>query len=350
MPWVVRDAVDEINRAVGRRWQGLDRFLPSRAELPDGCAAPFVTAGGNGRPAGLAVCRHEYVPAATLNQTWGMAARFSLIVRLREADTDAALDDLLGQWRGHLASLPEAGAGDTAAMISWPSRDVTGINALLRHGLQALTVIAVRSGSSTAGPAPGAALAADGAGPAASDAGHTANGAGHTANGAGPAVLAIREAGPRDLDAVTELELGVIRYDALFGAAVVRPATEALVRAETQAALAARPAWAWLAERDGRPVGLVHVQPPGPSGWIAGMARGGTTAYLQTMFVRPGERGAGIGAALVRHAHAVLDARGVQTTLLHYAQLNPLSAPFWNRMGYRPLWTGWEVRPATALR
>jgi len=47
---------------------------------------------------------------------------------------------------------------------------------------------------------------------------------------------------------------------------------------------------------------------------------------------------------------AVLDARGVDTTLLHYAQLNPLSAPFWNRMGYRPLWTGWEVRPAASLR
>jgi GNAT superfamily N-acetyltransferase len=318
MPWVVRDAVEEINRAVGRRWQGLDRFLPSRAELPDGCAAPFVTSGGNGRPAGLAVCRHEYVPAATLNQTWGMAARFSLIVRLREADTDAALDDLLGQWRGHLAGLPEADAGDTAAMISWPSRDVTGVNALLRHGLQALTVIAVRSGPAAADPA--------------------------------AAGLVIREAGPADLNVVTEFEMGVIRYDALFGSAIVRPATEALVRAETQAALATRPAWAWLAERDGRPVGLVHVQPPGPSGWIAGMARGGTTAYLQTMFVRPGERGTGIGAALVRHAHAVLDARGVQTTLLHYAQMNPLSAPFWNRMGYRPLWTGWEVRPATALR
>jgi hypothetical protein len=47
---------------------------------------------------------------------------------------------------------------------------------------------------------------------------------------------------------------------------------------------------------------------------------------------------------------AVLDARGMDTTLLHYAQLNPLSAPFWNRMGYRPLWTGWEVRPAASLR
>jgi hypothetical protein len=52
----------------------------------------------------------------------------------------------------------------------------------------------------------------------------------------------------------------------------------------------------------------------------------------------------------VGHVHAVLDARGVDTTLLHYAQLNPLSAPFWSRMGYRPLWTGWEVRPAASLR
>jgi GNAT superfamily N-acetyltransferase len=319
MPWVVRDAVDDINRVVGRRWQGLDPWLPPRAELPESCAAPFVAAGTNGRPAGLAVCRHEYVPADTLNQTWGAASRFSLVVRIRDSDTAAALDDLLGQWRDHLAGLPGAGADDTAAMISWPSRDVTGVSALLQHGLQPLTVIAVRS----AGPAGARAR---------------------------PGGLVIREAGPEDLAVVTEFELGVIRYDALFGAAIVRPATESLVRAETQVALAARPAWAWLAERDGRPVGLVHVQPPGQSGWIAGMARGGVTAYLQTMFVRPGERGTGVGAALVRHAHAVLDARGGPTTLLHYAQLNPLSGPFWNRMGYRPLWTGWEVRPATALR
>ena len=80
------------------------------------------------------------------------------------------------------------------------------------------------------------------------------------------------------------------------------------------------------------------------------MTRAGVTVYLQTMFVRPGERGTGVGAALVRHLHAVLDARGVDAVLLHYAQLNPLSAPFWNRMGYRPLWTGWEVRPAVSLR
>ena len=36
MPWVVRDAIDDINRAVGRRWQGLDRLLPGRADLGHG--------------------------------------------------------------------------------------------------------------------------------------------------------------------------------------------------------------------------------------------------------------------------------------------------------------------------
>jgi GNAT superfamily N-acetyltransferase len=322
LPWVIRDAVDDINRAVGRRWQGLDRLLPTRADLPEGCTAPLVTSRANGRPAGLGVCRHEHVPADTLNQTWGTAGRFSLVLRLREGDMSAALDDLLGQWHDHLAGLPEAAADDTAAMVTWPARDVSGVNALLRHGMQALTVIAARP-----------------AGPAA---------AGHVTPG--PGSLVIREARPADLDAVTELEMGVIRYDAHFGAAIIRPATETLVRAETQAALAARSSWAWLAERDGRPVGLVHVQPPEQSGWIAGLTRPGVTVYLQTMFVRPEERGSGIGAALVRHAHGVLDARGVETTLLHYAQVNPLSAPFWHRMGYRPLWTGWEVRPAVLLR
>jgi GNAT superfamily N-acetyltransferase len=340
MPWVVRDAIDDINRAVGRRWQGVDLLLPGQADLPEGCAAPLVASGANGRPAGLGVCRHQFVPADTLNQTWGTANRFSLTPRLCGPDTSAALDELLGQWRDHLAGLPEAAAADTAAMVTWPARDVSGVNALLRRGMQALTVIAVRTAepAQPAQPAQPAETVAP-AGPADVPDGNVTS-----------AGLVIREAGPPDLDAVTEFEMGVIRFDAQFGAAIIRPATEALVRAETQAALTARPAWVWLAERDGRLVGLVYVQPPEHSGWIAGMTRPGVTAYLQTMFVRPGERGGGVGAALVRYAHGVLDARGVQTTLLHYAQMNPLSAPFWNRMGYRPLWTGWEVRPAASLR
>jgi GNAT superfamily N-acetyltransferase len=165
-----------------------------------------------------------------------------------------------------------------------------------------------------------------------------------------PADVVIREAGPDDLDAVTELEMGVIRFDAHFGAAIPRPATRTLVREATRKALARRLAWVWVAERSGRLVGLVHVLPPDESAWIAGMTGPGSTAYLQSMFVGPDERGGGLGAALVKRAHDELDARGISITLLHYAQMNPLSGPFWSRMGYRPLWTGWESRPAVALR
>jgi GNAT superfamily N-acetyltransferase len=320
MPWVVRDAVNDINRAVGRRWRDLDPLLPEPGELPVGCMAPLLATGENGDPAGLGVCRHQQVPADTLAQTWGAATRFVLTLRLREPGTRAAADDLLAQWRDHLAGLPEAAAEDTAAIVYWPARDVGGVLVLLRHGLQPMTVIAAR-------PA-GRPILADGAAPG----------------------LVIRPAGPDDLDVVAEMDMGVIAYDAQFGGAIPRPATGDLVRADARTALARRPAWAWLAELGRRPAGLIVVEPPSDAAWVAGMARPGVTAYLQTMFVRSDERSGGIGAALVRHVHDELDARGIDMTLLHHAQLNPLSAPFWHRMGYRPLWSAWEARPAAVLR
>jgi len=320
--WVTRGAMDDINEAVGRRWRDLDPMLPVPRDLPDGCTAALVVIGDNGRPAGIGVCRHQHVPADTLEQVWGTATRLVLTPRLREPDAHAALDELLGQWHDHLAGLPEADNEDAAAMIEWPSRDISGVNALLKHGMQPITVIAVR----------------------------TAGRAMLMADPNTPADVVIREAGPDDLDAVTELEMGVIRFDAHFGAAIPRPATEALVREATRQALARRQAWVWVAERSGRLVGLVHVLPPDESAWIAGMTGPGSTAYLQSMFVGPDERGGGLGAALVKRAHNELDARGISITLLHYAQMNPLSAPFWSRMGYRPLWTGFQARPAVALR
>ena len=322
MPWVIRDVVKDINKAVTRRWHCLDALLPQPSDLPEGCMAPLVSHGDNGRPSGLGVCRHQHLTADTLAQTWGAATKFVLSMRLRGPDVQAAADDLLTQWHDHLTGLPEARKADTAAIVNWPARDVTGVLALLRHGLQPMSVIAVRP-AGRSNPASHASM---------------------------PPGVVIRPAGPDDLDAVTELEIGVVRYDAHFGGSIPRPATEALVRAETQAALAKRPGWTWLAEEDGQPVALTVVEPPAAATWIAGMTRTGATAYLQTMFVRPDERSGGIGAALVRHVHGELDVRGVDLTLLHYAQVNPLSAPFWHRMGYRPLWSTWEARPAAALR
>jgi hypothetical protein len=53
-----------------------------------------------------------------------------------------------------------------------------------------------------------------------------------------------------------------------------------------------------------------------------------------------------VGSALIGHLHAALDEAGTAATLLHYSGLNPLSAPFWHRCGYRPLSTRWQLSPA----
>ena len=204
----------------------------------------------------------------------------------------------------------------------WPSLDITGIQPLLRHGFQPLTVIAART--------------------------RPASGTPQTPRGAHG--VTIRAAGPKDEEQVLDLELRLIRYDMHFGGPVWRTATARLVRDEIRTSLARTVTWTWLAERNGRAVGLLVAQPPQDAGWIAGMTSLPEAAYLQTMFVDDTERGTGVGAALVRNLHAGLDGKGVAITLLHHSQVNPLSAPFWYRMGYRPLWTSWEARPASAMR
>jgi GNAT superfamily N-acetyltransferase len=323
MPWVVRDAVRDINRTVARRWQVIDPLLPDPAALPTGCGAPLVVTGDNGRLAGLGVCVHHHLPADSLNQTWGAADRFTLVPRLAGHDVAVPADVLISQWRDHLAGVAAARGADTSATVVWPSLDITGIQALLRHGLQPLTVIAARPRPNTP-ERPRAQRGAFGA--------------------------TIRLAGPADEEQVLDLELRLIRYDMQFGGPVWRPATAKLVRHEIHASLAKRATWTWLAERAGHAVGLLVTQPPEEAGWIAGMTSPSPAAYLQTMFVDARERGTGIGSALVGHLHAQLDAAGVAVTLLHHSQVNPLSAPFWYRMGYRPLWTSWEARPASVLR
>jgi GNAT superfamily N-acetyltransferase len=321
MPWVVRDAVRDINRMVGRRWQAVDPLLPDPAALPTGCGAPLVVRGDNGRLAGLGICVHQHIPAESLNQTWGAADRFTLVPRLAGQDVATPADVLLAQWRDHLAGVGAARGPDTSASVVWPSQDITGIRALLRHGLQPVTVIAARVRPNGPAPAPRGAYG-----------------------------VTIRAAGPADEERVADLELQLIRYDMHFGGPEWRPATARLVREEIRTSLDRPVTGTWLAERAGRAVGLIVAQPPQDSGWIAGMTSLAPAAYLQTMFVDRQERGAGIGAALAWHLHARLDAAGVAVTLLHHSQVNPLSAPFWYRMGYRPLWTSWEARPASALR
>ena len=313
-------AGDTTSEQVARRLAALDALLPAPAVSP-GCGAELVVSGPGGATAAMGTCGHWTGEPGSLELTWGATRRFQLTPQVAGPDVDAALDELLARWREHLAALPEAAEADTAAVIIWPSRDIDGVLALLRHGLAPRAVIAARP----AGRRSGTAVPVD------------------------PDVR-IRRAGPADLDEVVRLGMETVRFDAHFGTVIERPHSAAALRRDTAPLLAAADPWIWLAEWDGAPVGLLYAEPPEAAGWIAPMTGLAPVAYLELMVVQPGLRGQGVGASLVDEFHRTADAAGVAVTLLHYEQLNPLSGPFWSHRGYRPLWTSWEARPALTLR
>jgi GNAT superfamily N-acetyltransferase len=333
MSAVAGNAGTSIGTLVLRRWQEIDPLLPEPGPLPPGCGAEFTIAGGAGEPAAAATCAHFEAAPGSLDTAWGTARRFQLAPQIIGPDIGGTLDRLLVQWRDHLAGLPGTDSQDTAAVVNWPSRDIDGVKALVRRGFAPLAVVAAR----TAGRHPG--------GPA----GRTApdeSGRDRLAR----AGIRLRRAGPADIDAVVRLGLEVIRYDAHFGNGSERPDTVGALRHEANEMLAGPEPWMWLAERDSQAIGLLAAQRPELAGWIAPLVRQAPVAYLMLMFVAPGERASGIGAELVAQLHADVAAAGVPVTLLHYEQVNPLSAPFWSQQGYRPLWLAWEARPARAIR
>jgi hypothetical protein len=234
----------------GRRWQAIDPLLPAAPGWLPGCGAELAVEGSNGRLV-AAACEHQAAATDSLDLIEGAALRFRLAPYVTDPDALASLDKLLARWRDHLAAVPEAAGEDTAAVISWPSRDVTGVRALVAHGLVPLGVIAARPASRR--PA---------------------------VNAACPSGVRIRRAGPADLGVVVRMGMEVIRFDAHFGGVIERPgATEAL-RAEVAGLLDEDEPWAWLAERDGDPVGLLVAERPGVAGWIASRTCRSPAAYL----------------------------------------------------------------------
>ncbi len=320
MPATAGDTASCFSAQAARRWQAIDPLLPAPASQPPGCGTEFVVAGPGREPAATGTCEHLAGTPGSLDLTWGAARRYELTVRLAGPDAATALGQLLARWHDHLASLPGAGGADTAALVPMPSRDVDVAATLLRHGFAPLSVIAARSSRH-----------------------HPAVPAGGAAQHAG---IMIRRARPADVDAVVRLGLEVIRFDAHFGSVTERPETAAALRHEAAGLLAGPAPWTWLAERAGTPIGMLCAEPPAAASWIAPMVAAEPVAYLFLMGVLPAERGTGVGAAMAERFNRETEAAGVPVTLLHYAQLNPLSVPFWSQQGYRPVWTSWEKRPA----
>jgi GNAT superfamily N-acetyltransferase len=285
-----------------------------------GCGADLAVRGPAGGLLAAGSCLHWSAEPGSLDLIEGAARRFVLTPYLADPDALASLDALLSQWRAHLAEVAEADGQDTAAVISWPSRDAAGVRALVAHGLTPLGVIAARPAGRR--PAPAADC---------------------------PPGVCIRQATAADLDVALRLAMEVVRFDAQFGGVIERPGAAGALRAEVAGLLEDDP-WAWLAERDGEPAGLLLAERPEVAGWIAPRTSAAPAAYLLALFVEPAERGAGLGAALTARLHRRAAAAPVSVILLQYEQVNPLSVPFWGGQGYRPLWSSWEARPARMLR
>lgn len=310
-----RPSPDQLVAAHERRLAAMDRLLrashPAPAIRPDDLV--LRTDGGLG-----VVRTHRPDPASFL-AAWGAAEQHQLTVRIGGVDPPAAMDALLVQCRQALRSRVAGEDPETELTLTWPSRDAAVTPVLLQHNLRLSHVIAARPARR---PVPAATVSPE---------------------------VETRPIEPGDLDQAARLWLSAVTWDAQFGAAVLRGSTASAIESRLTELVVRGRGWTWVARHRSQVVGLLVISPPERSGWIAPLTAPAPVAYLDCLVVDQQYRGAGVGAELVRHGHAALDGVGVAVTLLHYAATNPLSAPFWHRCGYRPLWSGWQARPASRL-
>ncbi|RCV51664.1 GNAT family N-acetyltransferase [Marinitenerispora sediminis] len=311
---------DLLVGSAARRWAAVDPLLPEPSH-PRLSGYPLLTVSDeHGRPAALGTMRYSWYQPGEAGRTWGVPDQHWLTPLVGGPDPEGALDSLLTSWRDQLEQLPSGTGSESAAQLTWPARDVCGVRPLQRHGMQPITVLAARRQRRGVPPS------------------------------LPPRDVTMRLADIHDLAVVVGLIMEEHRYEESFGGVFVQPETPEQTRRVVARALSRPPSWVWLAERRGRPVGLLWVSPPERARWAAPLVNAAPAAYVGYAVVAEEERGRGIGTALVSQAHQAMDSHGIAVTLLNYSVMNPLSGPFWHRMGYRPLWTTWEIRPALALR
>lgn len=251
---------------------------------------------------------------------WGRLRAFTLGLRW-DGEAAADVDALLSLFHGWALDHGSADPGDeTQVGVAWPARDVAPSQAFLAHGLAPSVSVAVRPRGRALPPS------------------------------ALPDGVTVRRGTVDDAETVRAATEAEARYDSQHASSRYRPGYEDARRAEAREALATDRPWIWIAERDGAVAGVLVVQPPERAGWVSRSVAVDDPAYLELGWVADDDRGGGVGQALVAVAVAEVDAAGVPAAALHHINANPLSTPFWARMGWRPLWRYWQVWPAANLR
>ncbi|WP_199434536.1 GNAT family N-acetyltransferase [Qaidamihabitans albus] len=310
------DRGTDLVAAQADRFAAIDPLLPVVTEPPEGQTLVATLPDGS-RVTG--VLRVSFTDPGSLEALWSALEVWELTPILG-ANGTVAMDAVLRAFRARLDR--ESPGEDSSCVVPWPSRDAEGTRALLDHGLAPLTALGVRT-ETGAQPAPG-----------------------------NPEVT-VRAARPADVEAILWLERAEIEYSANVGG--LRPRPDQGTCDQRRAALRRRladDAPIWLADLGGRPVGVVDsgLHDATADHWLGTVLPAGRWGYVHSVAVQPDVRGHGVGRALLNATHAEFSRAGVRGTYLYYNPPNPLASVFWHRQGYRPLWTVWEVRPATLLR
>lgn len=286
----------------------VDPMLPAAVHPPDGDVITAALPSGE-RVAGVVV-------ASTLSPD-SMPSLWSALQvwELHPVVGAEGMAELLSQWR--LMMSRRTPGADSSCLVSWPSRDSNATRAFLAHGLVPLSTLAIRTGPAD------------------------------TTTGA----LTVRRARGTDMDVVLALAMAELEYSAKVGGTVLRPGSRktkeaALIRHITQGDPV------FLAERDGIAVALAECwfSDSTAGSWTETRLPHGRWGYVNSLSVAPDARGTGVGRELMSVVHRELARAGAERTFLYFNPPNPLSTVFWARQGYRPLWTIWEARPASALR
>ncbi|MGH9176768.1 MAG: GNAT family N-acetyltransferase [Vicinamibacterales bacterium] len=149
--------------------------------------------------------------------------------------------------------------------------------------------------------------------------------------------VTIRRATPDDLEAVFQLDSALVRHEARSPVFMPypTPAAEQEWRVDLRYSLRDASVAYWLAEQDGRPVGLLNVNPPPLH--ISPMLTPEGMVNIFAASVLPDLRGAGIGGVLLRHALDAARQAGHRWARMSWMTANLFSARFWSRHGFQPV-------------
>lgn len=150
-----------------------------------------------------------------------------------------------------------------------------------------------------------------------------------------PDAVVIRRGGLDDAGTVGDLAVELHRYHAnapIFDPYL--PEAVAGMRPRFAASLVDDEVVVWLAERDGRAVGMLIFGEP--SGWRA-MITPERSTHLMEAFVEGERRGMGAGRALLARALGWAREAGYARCTVSWVSANVIGAAFWLSMGFRPV-------------